>query len=117
MSINVYYVYKWSKDLNDVKSFESETKCFYVDKKGRKEKKETSWYWTYKKETDALAHIARIVKREYYEKEGRAMRDAAPDMYKALEDLVTAWHSRDDGFRMNSFDTALDALKKARGEL
>ena len=45
-----------------------------------------------------------------------SMFKAAPDLYKALDDLVTAWHSRDDEFRMNAFDTALEVLKKARGE-
>ena len=56
--------------------------------------------------------IATVEEREA----NAALIAAAPDMYKALEDLVTAWHSRDDDFRMNAFDTSLEVLKKARGE-
>jgi len=102
--------------------FERETDSFLIRKDGRRDAKETTYSKWFRTEAEALAAIADRIEKEERKKAMLRVRNAAPDLLEALEELersVLAGSyedpSHDRIFR--ALKDAREAIARARGEV
>ena len=118
MSMVWYEVAKAFGRKPTAREFERETANFLIRKDGRRDAKETSGYKWFPTEAEALAAIADRIEKEYKKKAMLRVRNAAPDLLEALEEILDGYlYGCDMKTKRENIKKANAAIARARGEV